>query len=375
MHNSEVGGKIYAWAIEVLGMSEVGKKGWLGGDCPHCGKERKFGIHVGSNTSNCFVCGTRMKLINLVMYVHELKTYSEAISKLDRYEGFKIQISHEREVDVIQKVGDEILPEGFKLLSLGNSRTAQLARHCMTSRKFSVARLTALGVGYTGRGSKACRVIIPYYENGKIIYYNARAITKAGMKYDNPKEEEVGIGKNQVIYNIDILRYATKVWIFEGVLNALTIGMNATNIGGKEISLWQLSQYIKSPCKKFVIALDDDAYPEALALGLKLAAAGKKVKVLKFPTGKDANDLGRKETLKLEKAQSYMNYNELLKLNMNYDADQEATEYTYNRVELIKYLHKSGYSRGAKPIEASKTSTKTSKETLINSQKVTSNKQ
>lgn len=103
MYNTEIAGKFYSWAIDHLDMAPVGNKGWLGGDCPHCGKERKFGIHVGSNTSNCFVCGTRMKLINLVMYVHEVKTYSDAMKILDGFQGFKIQIDREREVEVEQK--------------------------------------------------------------------------------------------------------------------------------------------------------------------------------------------------------------------------------------------------------------------------------
>lgn len=355
MHNQEVGGKLYAWAVEHLDMAPVGNKGWLGGNCPHCGKERKFGIHVGSNTSNCFVCGTKMKLINLIMFVHNLKTYSEAMKVLDGFKGFKIQVERDREIEVEQKIGDEILPEGFRLLMVGKSKTAHLARETMKKRGFKIPEATALGIGYTGKGKYAGRVIIPYYESGKVVYFNARAITQSGTKYDNPKEEEIGIGKSQVIYNIDILRYATKVWIFEGVLNAITIGMLATNIGGKYPSPWQLNQYIKSPCQKFIIALDDDAYDEAINLGLKLTAAGKRVKILKFPEGKDANDLGKKETLKLEKAHSYMNYNDVLKLKITHDEDTEKPKFTYNRSQLIKDIQRTRNSGRQKPTVSSKT--------------------
>lgn len=336
MMNTKVLGKVYAWAIEKMGMTEVGTKGWLGGNCPHCGKEGKFGIHVESNSSNCFVCGTRMKLLPLIKHVHNLQTFQQVYQILDNYEGFKIAVSHQREMEVEQRIGDELLPEGFKLLGFGKSVVAKAAVNVMKRRGYSVDRLMALGVGYTAKGKFKHRIIIPYYEGGKIVYFNARSIFDFGPKYDNPKEDEVGIGKSWVIYNIDCLRYSTKVWIFEGVLNAMTIGQNATNIQGKVPSPWQLNEYIKSPCKKFVIALDDDAMPEAIALGLQLTAAGKRVKILKFPKGKDANDLGRKATLQLEKSHSYLNYKDVLKLKLNYRGDDERTEYTYNRSKLIQ---------------------------------------
>lgn len=340
MFNEHVAGKIFTWAIEHMQMAEVGSKGWLGGDCPHCGKEGKFGINVEGNISNCFVCGTKMKLIPLIQEVHNLKTYQEVYKLLDGYEGFKINIDHNRSFEVEQKIGDELLPEGFKLIGMGKSTIAQVAVRVMKNRGYKIGSLLALGIGYTTKGKFKNRIIIPYYEGGKVVYFNARAIIDIGPKYENPKEEEVGIGKGWVIYNIDVLRYSTKVWIFEGVLNAITIGQNATNIGGKVPSPWQLNQYIKSPCQKFVIALDDDAYTEALDFGLKLTAAGKMVKILRFPKGKDANDLGKKATLKLEKSHSYMKYNDVLKLKLNYKEDDERTEYTYNRSQLIKNLRR-----------------------------------
>lgn len=320
MYNSQVLGKIYTWAIEQLGMREVGGKGWLGGDCPHCGKEGKFGIHVEDNRSNCFVCGTRMNLKTLVKTVHQLKTDREFYTILDKYRGFKIHIDRpNREEPIPKDIGDDILPEGFRLLGTGNSILEQNALKQMKARGYSKSRLWALGVGYCPKGRFKHRVIIPYYEGGKVVYFNARAVSKAApAKYLNPDELEAGIGKGHVMYNIDALRVYDKIWVFEGVLNALTVGSRGINIGGKKPSPWQLGEMIKSQAKKFVIALDDDAYYEAIELALQLTTVGKLVKILHFPEGKDANDIGRKATLKLEKQAHYMNYIQVLRLKLNY---------------------------------------------------------
>jgi len=93
------------------------------------------------------------------------------------------------------------------------------------------------------------------------------------------------------------------------------MGSQAIAIGGKYASTYQRSDILRSPVKRVVILLDEDAYPEALDLGLKLCYH-KKVKVVRMPKDKDVNDLGKKETIKLIKATPYMNHSQLIKLSL-----------------------------------------------------------
>lgn len=323
-YTEEVASQLYSYFIERLNVKE-NTKNWLVGDCPHCGKKKKFGINVHINMTNCFVCGVKATPLNLVKQLEEYNTFNEVMNLLNKYDSFSIDISdslrdqnetHEDKIKIVQA-----LPKEYKLIGLYDSKLEKIARAQLKKRGFSVNRAMMLGIGYCGTGEHAQRLIIPFYQGGKIVYYNSRSLLKIGVKYKNPDEESFGIGKGHVIYNYDALNFYNKIWLFEGVFNAITIGSNATATGGKILSPWQIDQYLKSKCKKLVIALDDDAYAEALRLALKFGPY-KMIKILKFPKGKDANDLGRKATMKLEKKTPYMTYKEIYSEYLNFMAQQ-----------------------------------------------------
>lgn len=312
-YTEEIASKLYSYFVEKLDLKE-NNKNWLVGDCPHCGKKKKFGINVQMNMTNCFVCMEKMSPLNLVKELEGFKSFNEVTRLLERYESFSIELTdHVREknetnndkVRVIQT-----LPKEYKMVGLYDSKLEHIVRAQLKRRGFSVTKAMMLGFGYCGTGEFAQRLIIPFYRNGKVIYFNARQITQIGSKYKNPNEEDFGIGKGNIIYNHDALYFFKKVWLFEGAFNAATIGNNATATGGKGLSKWQINEYIVSPCKEIIIGLDDDAYKEALQIALALAPH-KKVKILKFPKGKDANDLGRAATKELEKNTPYMTYKEI----------------------------------------------------------------
>jgi len=127
-------------------------------------------------------------------------------------------------------------------------------------------------------------------------YFITRAYMTNGPKFNNPKADEFGIGKAMLIYNVDCLEIYKTVYIVESVMNAKTLGDNATATDGKKISKYQLNIYKKSSVERFIIILDPDAYEEAIDLALELVMS-KKVKVILLDEGTDVNDIGRKKTL------------------------------------------------------------------------------
>lgn len=309
-YTEEVASRLYSYFVERLDLVE-NSNGWLVGDCPSCGKVRKFGINVSIGMTNCFVCGPGPGPVALVKNLEGFKTFAEVYKLLQSYEAFNIDLGKRSETPKKAKTKIiKALPKEYKMVGLYDSVIDRVVRKQLKARGFSLTKAMMLGFGYCTTGEFKNRLIIPFYRGGEIIYFNARQITKNGVKYKNPKEEDIEIGKGQVIYNYDALYFYRKVWIFEGVFNAATIGNQATATGGKILTPWQLNEYIKSPCKRIVIALDDDAYKEALKLALQLAPH-KKVKVLKFPKGKDANDIGKKATKELEKNTPYLTYKEI----------------------------------------------------------------
>lgn len=306
-------GRLYTYFTTKLGMWDY-TRGWLKGECPMCGKDNKYGVNLHTNKTNCFSCGYNDSPQDVIREVERLETFNDLrnyLEGLDDSGSFRI-VKEERKAKTEQLE----LPEGFKLVGLYDSMTAKMVEKNLKKRGFNIMKLMSKGVGYCSKGKYQGRIIIPYYQQGRLIYFNARKFIDVGEKFKNPSEEEAGIGKSHIIYNHDALYTYNKIWLFESAMNALTLGDNSTATGGKALSQWQLNQYINAPCEKIVIGLDPDAQKEAYKLGMELAPH-KKIKVLKFPPGKDANDIGAKATRQLEKESPYLTYKECYKLYLN----------------------------------------------------------
>lgn len=320
-YTGEIASKLFVYFNEKLNLTRENSKGWQTGDCPHCGKKSKFGINLKQNKTNCFVCGTRLKPLLLVKELEGYKSFYEVYTLLKNYESFNFQVDNDEDSYYLGADDDYTtiigaLPKEYRMIGTSNSKYHEILINKLSKRGISKQQAIYLGIGYCSEGKFEGRAIIPFYRNGRIVYFHAWNILNSSIKYLNPDESEFGIGKGQVIYNHDALYTYDRVWMFEGVFNAITIGSTATATGGKQISDWQLNQYIQSPCKRIIIAWDDDGYLEALKVALKLVQF-KRVKVLLFPPGKDANDLGKKATKEIEKNTPYLNYKELYKLYLN----------------------------------------------------------
>ena len=312
MFNEITASKLYTYFTLKLGM-EPYKRGWLKGDCPSCGKTFKFGVHIEDNRTNCFSCGYNRKPMTVIYETENLLKFSDVynlLKSLDSIKTFKLKDKEK------EKAVEFFLPEGFKLVGLEKNYVGNLVVKNLKKRNFNIRSLQRKGIGYCTTGPYKGRIIFPYYQDGKLVYFNARKFLEVGPKFKNPTEEEAGVGKSMLIYNIDALSIYDKVYLFESVTNCITLGDRATGTGGKSLSKWQTRQYINSPCKSIVIGLDPDAMKEAYKTALELSRY-KKVKVLIFPEGKDANDLGKKATKKLEKNTPYKTYKEFYKLYLN----------------------------------------------------------
>ena len=292
------------------------RKGWMKSDCPFCGGVLKFGVNLSRNRTNCFRCTYHKNPIYTVMEIEGIINYADAYIYIKAFEEAEYL---ETPVSLLEEKPAK-LPESFKLLNFGSSRIGDMARNYMSHRGFDIDELSLKGIGYCTKGDFAFRIIFPFHERGLLRYFNARQFMEIGVKFKNPPIEEFGVGKNLLIYNVDVLNIYDKIEILESITNCLTLGDNATSIGGKIMSHYQMSKYMSSPVKKLVIILDPDAYHRALKTGLQFVYH-KKIKVVKLPDEVDVNDLGKKETKKYIKATPYMNYKELYKLYINTPLD------------------------------------------------------
>jgi hypothetical protein len=245
------------------------------------------------------------------MDVENIETYSEAVRFLDN--GSFNELTFKEEKIELAEAKPVYLPEGYKNISLGNSVLAKGMRAYVKKRGFDLEFASKNGIGYCDSGDRFGYLIIPYYYQGQLRYYNARNVMGNGSRYNNPTKDITGVGKEFIIFNHDALGMYNQVFICEGAINALTMGERGVATMGKAVSRYQLNEFIKSPVKRFIILLDHDAIDKAIDLALKLVNF-KKVKVVIFPDERDVNDIGRKNTMRLVYSFHYQTYSELIQL-------------------------------------------------------------
>lgn len=308
---NEFKSKLRTYMVKRLGAFDY-KHGWMRiPSCPYCHRENKLGVNLSNYRTNCFRCGAHPSPAQLVMDVEKLDTYSELLKFLNTG-GFTELHFKEEKVELADPV-PMYLPEGFKLINQGSSELSEIVRRYMISRGFDIKNLANLGVGYCSNKDLFGYLIIPFYYQGKLRYYNARNVIGNGPRYNNPNKDITGVGKEFIIFNHDALHMYRSIFLCEGAINALTMGERGIATMGKAISRYQINEIIKSPVEKVIILLDPDAKQYAISTALKLVNF-KRVKVVYLPEDNDVNDLGRNKTLKLVYQTPYHTYQDLIKL-------------------------------------------------------------
>jgi len=286
-------GNIYSYLV-VKHKGYEYKNNWLRIPvCPFCGSEEKFGINIARDFAHCFRCEYKASVLGFVKDVEMLRDTGEALTLVKAFTQFDyspLRVEPRQEIDVV-------LPEGYTNIRRGKKAIGTLARKYILGRNFSIEALGKKGIGYVARVEEELYgyIIIPFYKGRKPIYYQTRRFITGSPKYKNPTVDDLGIGKQQLIYNIDALSKYKELDIYEGAFNALTMGASGTAIQGKVISNWQLTKYLKSKASILNVCLDQDAIKYSFAQAMKLVPY-KKVRIVVFPEGQDANDLGKERT-------------------------------------------------------------------------------
>jgi len=302
--------KLYNYSLITLGCVKY-RNGWVKGDCPACGRELKFGVNPYQNRTNCFSCGYNPQLTNLIAKLHHLDSYNKVMQFLDDGDFDRANID-ESEIETKNEIANIELPESFTLLMLGKTRKGVLARNWATERGFDYKELSMKGFGYCTEGKYDGYIIIPYYLNNMLVYFNARSYMGREPKYLNVSGDEVKLGKTLLLYNQGALEKYSRVYIVEGALNAETLGDNAVSSAGKHLSDNQISILIRADnVDTYVVMLDQDALDKSYELALRLVDF-KRVKVVHFPINLDVNDLGRVKSKALAMRSEYLTKNKIL---------------------------------------------------------------
>jgi len=119
-------------------------------------------------------------------------------------------------------------------------------------------------IGFCKYGEYAYRVIVPTYEEGRLVYWLGRDFTgKQEKKVMNPSKTLCGVGSKEWVFNLNVAMDYRDLVICEGVFDAIATGLRAVALFGKHASEIQLSKIRRIPFRSVTMLLDADAARDA----------------------------------------------------------------------------------------------------------------
>lgn len=182
--------------------------------------DKKFHLYIEPNKGLVFdfKSGFKGTVVSFVAEVLQI-TKQEVIPILFREYGVAGIVVPEKIEDLIEKDEGLVLPAGLHFFTENNvSPIRDQAYNYLVERQIPEENIKELGYIYDPGSEFDRTIFIPFYENGRIVYFVARDFTgKANKRYTNPH----GINTKQFLYNYD--RIDDRVFIFEGVMDALSL--------------------------------------------------------------------------------------------------------------------------------------------------------
>jgi hypothetical protein len=167
-------------------------------------------------------------------------------------------------------------PDEYRTLREGQGAiNGKQAIAYMQHRGFPVNLLFAMGFGYCATGYYKQRIIIPFYEDGRLVYWQARDYTgkvDRKKKILNPPSWLVTTGKTQVLFNSEAIHHHDIVILTESWGSAMAVGTMSIAINGWHMSERQLELIKESSVETVIILLDPGQEINAWETAKRLSA-------------------------------------------------------------------------------------------------------
>lgn len=259
--------------------------------------DKTLGINFDFDKVHCFRTDYKASIMEfLIRYTG--KSYRVLKEEIENQKGLQYESSIDN-FNAFKTYGEMQLPEFFHLLN-EPSVFQKRAINYLKYRKFDIDKLIELGVGYCINGDYIGRIIFPFVNNNKLVYFVARDFLGRDPKYLNPPATSNFSSKGDIFYNEDALILYDEVYLVEGVTDAITVGKQAIASLGWSLSKIQLAKLMMSHVDIINIIPDKGFYKQALNTALEIRNKKIKIANLDFLDGefKDINDLGSIGSLK-----------------------------------------------------------------------------
>lgn len=276
--------------------------------CPWCASSRLRWHHPGKNGFKCWGCNKQGSSLELIVALEGL-TYQGAMAFVKAgYVGGDADLTLKGVPEkAARTIGPMDWPRGVEML-------APVAMHevCwkyLAKRGVDAATAAEWQLGFGRSGKLANYVVFPVFQNGMLLYWQARACwdpppglspeDRRGwvklteyVKSINPPMRLGHAVAGDVLLNYDRARHFDHVVVVEGPFDAIKVGPYAVALLGKVPTEAKISALLGTAAKRITIYLDRGE--EEARCGLQLAQAlapYRAVFIAQPPENKDAGDL------------------------------------------------------------------------------------
>lgn len=194
----------------------------------------------------------------------DLRQASITLIKDYSIRGAEEEITYKEVIEVHHSVD---LPDGMKFFfEETEGRTFKLARKYLTERGIPTGDL---GFVYDPNGdfkeTYHNRIIIPFYEMGRLVYYIGRSFDESPLRYKNPH----GVDAGNFVFQYDKLADARDVFIFEGVFDALSLSepQIGTAMLSNRLKIPQITKILDFAPERVVFITENDKNEVAIKAG------------------------------------------------------------------------------------------------------------
>ena len=242
----------------------------------------------GENPWHCWVSNAKGRsIISLFKKVKAGKQYLDDLNKILKTKNLYIKNKTETKEELV-------LPKEFihlyqfpKIKDIQVKMQMRQALNYLKSRGIGRTDILRHGIGYCSNGSYSGRIIVPSYdENFNLNFFVSRSIFEEDtLKYKNPKWSKDVIGFDCFI------DWDEPVTLVEGVFDAITARYNSVPLFGKIIQPKLRERILLRKPTKIIVALDNDAYSDAIKISSSLLSDGINVSIVQMQS-KDINEMG-----------------------------------------------------------------------------------
>ena len=239
------------------------KGNWIGIQCLWCSDHSNhLGINLDHKTINCWVCPVKGTILKLIMQIDGCGI-ERAVSTVSEFSDVSIYVASKRrgESEVRERIS-KVKLDKFIQNELMTAHAKWLeSRSFDPEWIFKEYNLMCCGPV----GDWKLRLIIPFYEKGRLITHSSRDITnKAEIPYLHLSIDKSIIHAKETLYNIETM--GDTVIVVEGPTDVWRLGKSVVATMGYKYTPAQLTALTKA--RRIFIMFDAEDMAQEVALNL-----------------------------------------------------------------------------------------------------------